>query len=73
VDVLALAHPGETAGAEENDLRTGVGCRYRSAATRSNGANAGAAAAMTGGASSALTEFRLTGLTGAVAGNLDRD
>jgi hypothetical protein len=68
---VGVGAPGETAGAEENDLRIGVGCR--SATKRSNGAIASAAVAMTGGASSALKEFHLTGLTGAAAGILGRD
>jgi hypothetical protein len=70
---VGVGAPGEAAWAEENDLRTGVGCRYRSATKRSNSAIASAAVAMTGGANSALKEFHLTGLTGAGAGILGRD
>jgi hypothetical protein len=75
VDVLALVQPGKPQGRKKTICAraSGVGIGLPRSGRTVQNANASAAAAMTGGASSALTEFRLTGLTGAVAGILDRD
>jgi hypothetical protein len=72
VDVLELAQEGKPQGRKKTICAlASVSISVCSEAVER--CNTSAAAAMTGGASSASTEFRLTDLTGAVAGILDRD